>query len=951
MAFRSRVLNPFAVAALFAASLGFFSVFHFEAHGATRPILHRADLQNEIEICQAREQESLSTQSDPLRRSEHATALSLAPIQRATHIAVASGDWSDPSTWADRQVPDLDARVYVPFWVDVNYDVGPGGPGLDWLRVDGKVAFIPDRPTELRVTTIVVAIGGKFEVGSHSAPVASGTQASIVFRPRHSSPDSDDRQDLAGGLISLGIVTINGEEKSPFVLAEPVSVGRQSVQLAAPATGWKVGDRVVIPGVDFGEVTDEEFNIRAISPDGRSIRLNRRITRDHSAPTDSRIPIANLTRNVQFRSESATPLASRGHIMLMHQQTGIQISGASFIDLGRTDARSVHTLPAYDEDGAVKPESIENTIGRYALHFHLRAGAGRDLPPNLVHDSVIWGSPKHGIVNHGGNVVADDNVTYQVNGSHFFAENGSEIGAFRHNLAIRSQGSGETIRSREAAGDLGHGGHGFWSQSSAVELSDNFAFGHAQAAYVIFGYPLRESGSYVLFDSKNLDSGDTERTNGLIPISNPSFTFKRNVAAGVESGFEVWVHKIYSAKNDVSRIDGFTAWNFKNFGIFLPYSKDISIGRVHFENFENKDQCCVGVGIAGNEMTESLSIKDASFTALAIGIQVPSRGRNAIADARFDNLTNIEIPAPTGPGRVIQISDSVMSGSDRRGWHSILMEPFVPPINADLAMLFEDDRVYLKQGNENRELYFAEQADDHVPLVREGPAAMQGLSNRQLRDRFGLSVGGGAISAAAARFDGSNALIGPVLPDPVAYKLHPRAAQLSYVETLEPQYPMASAHFEKTGFAAGRDEWRIIRDADSGREKLVYVDRTPPEFVLTPSLYPLEIHPDDVKYGYRVEGMLYDAVGSRVAMRAFTQDFLNLKESEDGFVHLDFEVHDLSENAQPIHMLLHVTEGAVHRGSDLSYFSQRQHCGDACDARWMLEARQAFATAHGLRDE
>ena len=913
------------VAAFFVAGLGLFSAFHFEAHGATRPILHRADLQKEIEICRAREQESLSTESNPLRRSEHATALSLAPIQKATHIAVASGVWSDPSTWADRQVPDREARVYVPFWVDVNYDVGPGGPGLDWLRVDGKVAFIPDRPTELRVTTIVVAIDGKFEVGSQNAPVASGAQASIVFRPRQSSADSDDKQDLGGGLISLGIVTINGEEKAPFVPAEPLSIGARRVRLAAPATGWKVGDRLLIPGVNFQKVTDEEFSIRSISLDGRAILLNRRITQDHSAPADTRIPIANLTRNVQFRSESAAPLSSRGHIMIMHQQTGIRISGASFIDLGRTDARSVHTIPAYDEDGVVKPDSIANTIGRYALHFHMRAGARRDLPPNLVHDNVILGSPKHGIVNHGGNVVADDNVTYRVTGSHFFAENGSEIGAFRHNLAIRSFGSGEAIRSREAGGDLGHGGHGFWSQSSAVEFSDNFAFGHAQAAYVIFGYPLRENGSYVEFDSNNLDSGDSERTNGPISISNPSFTFKGNVAAGVDSGFEVWVHKIYSAKNDVSKIDGFTAWNFKNFGIFLPYSKDVSIERVHFEN---KGECCVGVGIAGNEMTESVSIKDASFTALVIGIESPSRGRNVIADARFDNLTNIEIPAPTGPGRVIQISNSVMSGSDRGGWRSILMDPFVPPINADLAMLFEDDRIYLKQGDENRELYFAEQADDHVPLVQEGPAAMQGLSNRQLQDQFGLSVGGGAVSAAAARFAGSNALIGPVLPDPVAYQLHPRAKKLSYVETLEPQYPMASTHFEKTSFAAGRDEWQVLKDADTGRGKLVYVDRTPPELVLTPSLYPLQIHPDDVKYGYRVEGMLYDAVGSRVAMRAFTQDFLNLKASEDGFVHLDFAVHDLSENAQPIHMLLRVTKDAVRRESNLSFFSQRQYCGE-----------------------
>jgi hypothetical protein len=946
MALRTRLLNPLAVAGLFVAGLGVFSAVDFEARGATAPILHRADLKNQIEICQAREQASLSTESNSLKRSEHAAALSLVPIEEATHIAVASGAWSEPATWADRQVPGRDARVYVPFWAEVNYDIGPGGPALEWLRVDGKVAFVGDRATELRVTTIVVAIDGKFEVGSQAAPVASGIEASVFFRPR--SSDSDDEQDLGGGLISLGIVTIHGEEKTPFILARPPTVGERRLRLAAPATGWKVGDRVVIPGVEAGKVTDEEFRIKAILPGQRTILLNRKITQIHSAPADTSIPIANLTRNVQFRSESAAPLSARGHIMLMHQQTGIHISGASFIDLGRTDARSVHTVPAYEADGTVKPPSITNTIGRYALHFHLRAGASRDLAPNTVHDSVILGSPKHGIVNHGGNVVADDNVTYQVNGSHFFAENGSEVGAFRHNLAIRSLGSGETIRSREAGGDLGHGGHGFWSQSSAVEMSDNFAFGHAQAGYVIFGYPLRESGKYVLFDSKNLASGDSERTGGPIPISSPSFTFRHNVAAGVDSGLEVWVHGIYSAKNGFSKIDGFTAWNFRAFGIFLPYSKDISIERVRLEYLGG---CCVGFGIAGNEMTEGLSIRDASFKALAIGIRGPSRGRNVIADAHFDTATGIQVEAPSGPGRVIQISDSVMAGSDRAGWRSIVMDPFVPPINADLAMLFEDDRIYLKQDNENRELYFAEQADNRVPLVGEGPAAMQGLSNRQLHDRFGLSVGGGVVSAKAAVLAGSNALLGPALPDPVAYTLHPRAKKLSYVETLEPQYPMASAHFEQTSLASGRDEWRLLVDADSGRGKLIYVDRTPPELVLTPSLYPLEIHPDDVKYGYRVEGMLYDAVGSRVAMRAFTQDFLNLKASDDGFVHLDFEVHDLSENPQPIHMLLRVTEDAVHRGSNLSFFSQRQYCGDACDARWMFQARQAFAAAHGLRDE
>nr|WP_233287381.1 G8 domain-containing protein [Bradyrhizobium oropedii] len=909
--------------------------------------MDRADLRNEIEICQAREDGSLAEERDQSKRTEHANALALAPIGKATHIAVASGNWSDPSIWLDRQVPDRAARVYVPFWVGVNYDAGPGSPALDWLRVDGKVAFAPDRSTDLHAVTIVVAIGGTFEVGSPTAPVASGVQASIIFGPRHPSTSEDDKEDLGGGLVSLGNLAINGELKVPFVLAEPLVVGSRSIKLSAPATGWKIGDRLVIPGVDFSNTSDEEFNIRSISSDARSIVLSGRITKDHSAPAGVQIPIANLTRNVQFRSETASPLSARGHIMMMHQQTGIQISGASFIDLGRTDAKSVHTIPAYDGAGEVKPESIENTIGRYAVHFHMRSGAERDLSPNTVRDSVVWGAPKHGIVNHGGNVVAEDNVTYRVNGSHFFAENGSEIGAFRHNLAIRSLGSGEAIRSREFVGDLGHGGHGFWSQSSAVEMSDNFAFGQAEGAYVIFGYPLRENGSYVLFDSNNLGSGNPERTTGLIPISNPSFTFKRNTAAGVGNGLEVWVHKIYSAGASESIIEGFSVWNFRTYGVFLPYSKNISIQTARIEG---AGVWCGCVGIRGNEMTENIRIKDASTARLAVGIQAPSRGRNSIVNARLDALTGIEIPAPTGPSRVIEIADSTMSGSGQQGWHSISMGPFRPPINADIAMLFEDDRVYLKQGNEARQLYFAEQADDHVPLPDEGPSVLRGLSNQQLHDQFGLSVGGGVVPHAAPVFAGSNALIGSTMPDPITYKLHPRTGTLSYVESLEPQYPMASVHFEEKNLASGQDEWRILKDPDTGREKLVYIDRTPPELVLTPSLYPLEIHPDDIKYGYRVEGMLYDVVGSRVALRAFTQDFLNLSASDDGFVRLDFEVHDLSQNAQPIHLALRVTKDAVRRGSNLSFFSQRQYCGSACDAAWQVKARQAFALAHGLDD-
>ena len=82
------------------------------------------------------------------------------------------------------------------------------------------------------------------------------------------------------------------------------------------------------------------------------------------------------------------------------------------------------------------PGTDANSIGRYAVHFHIRWGATYKQQPFIVRNSAIVGSPKLGVVNHGGYGLVDDNVAYRVRGSQFFTENGSEIGRFKGNLAV-----------------------------------------------------------------------------------------------------------------------------------------------------------------------------------------------------------------------------------------------------------------------------------------------------------------------------------------------------------------------------------------------------------------------------------------------------------------------------------------------------------------------------------
>src|SRR5262249_47368957 len=150
-------------------------------------------------------------------------------------------------------------------------------------------------------------------------------------------------------------------------------------------------------------------------------------------------------------------------------------------------------------NGTVREGTDSNTIGRYALHFHIVSGARLSIAPHVVTDSVVIDSPKYGIVNHGGHVVVENNVSFKVRGAHFVAENGSEIGAFRNNMAVRSEGSTEQPQDRMSLYDLGHGGHGYWLQSTAVEVSDNWASGHAAAGIFVMGMPFREQGKQVFF--------------------------------------------------------------------------------------------------------------------------------------------------------------------------------------------------------------------------------------------------------------------------------------------------------------------------------------------------------------------------------------------------------------------------------------------------------------------
>jgi hypothetical protein len=892
------------------------------------------------------QQARMAHPDDAVKQEEHSAFLRLIPASAATFTALNNGRWQDSNTWREGKAPTDGARVFIPEGITVQVDGELTDRSFEWVRVSGTLRFASNVSTLMSVTTLAVDVTGLLEVGTPDARVDAGQSATIRITPRSGRDRLRDPLDLAGGLLSHGVVRMYGTQKTAYVLPQaPLQKGDQWIALDTPVVGWRVGDRLLIPGVHPYKVQDEVITIAAISAGGKRIRFAKGLSFDHLSPLPGSIPVSNLTRNVKVVSADTRSLAARGHVMFMHQQTGTVIDGVTFESLGRTDTRTAATVPVLDASGILKPGTDYNTIGRYAVHFHVRSGARIDVPPHVVRNSVIIDSPKFGLVNHGAHVLADHNIGYQIAGSHFFAENGSEIGSFIGNVAVRSSGSGERIRARDMTYDFGHGGHGFWSQSAGVEISGNFAFGHAESGFVIFGYPFSEMGRTVFFDGYNIGNPRYADRNGHVLISNVNFRFANNTAAASKAGLEIWNHKIYANHEETSLVDGFRTWGVSNFGVFAPYVKNVVFRNLELYG-DSAYHSAVGFGL--NTMTENLVLENVRVEGFNVGVVLPRRGENALHGAILANGKNIQLATANKPGRHIEMSD--ISFSSKRDWIAsttppplrqrlrdwwyalagdfvarepktaeqidIEMRDRVLPENGDLAMLFESDRLFLADAAGRRQLFFESQLPNTVVLASEGPAALRGLKAEEIFEQFGLAVGRRLAPADAMPVARSNAWGAAATTDAAtatrAVALPPEAEEL---------YPMASKHFVRaTGTVV--DGWELVKG------QVVFVDREAPKFYFLPGLRPFEIHPQDVEYGYRIMGMVADRVGSHITVRAFAKEFHDLTIDPDGFIRISFTVADMAGNKTTEHVALRVTDKAVRRGANINFFVQKEFCGE-----------------------
>jgi hypothetical protein len=316
--------------------------------------------------------------------------------------------WSDPATWPNHKVPAAGDKVTIGRDKDVVLDVSP--PPLDGLSIDGKLSFSDD--ADLELTTEWIMLHGELAIGTEAKPYTH--KATITLTDNIKDEDVMGGMGDRGIMLSGGTLNLHGSTTNSWSkLSATAKAGTTSIQVL-DATGWKVGDEIVLASTDFDPRQAERRTIAAIK--GNTITLDQKLDFMHFGKitfnVDERGEVAMLTRNIKIQaSADAEQSFFGGHIMAM-PSSHMYVEGVELNRMGQ----NMH-------------------LARYPIHWHLVGDAkGQYIKNSAIHDTY-----NRCVTVHGTNfVLVQNNVTYNTVGHCFFLEDGIEHGnRFVKNLAIQ----------------------------------------------------------------------------------------------------------------------------------------------------------------------------------------------------------------------------------------------------------------------------------------------------------------------------------------------------------------------------------------------------------------------------------------------------------------------------------------------------------------------------------
>ena len=603
------------------------------------------------------------------------SALNLVALDQVTHTAVNNGNWNDPETWKDGNVPDQNSKVHIPHGITVSYG-NENTTRHDTVRVDGVLKFATAKSSQLLLDTMVVTHMGELVVGNETNPVRADQSVDIIFSSNTNIASSGDPMKLRRGLISMGKVTIVGAEKLDHVkLKQPALKGDNVLVLDLPSghsqpEGWKIGDRLVLGGTGFkyggsdadnSRFQDEVLEITQIngntirfrnldikSGDDTVLRFHHQLP-DVAESKDLNLYVANTSRNITFQSENGeqTAINRRGHIMFMHNPNVI-VKNSGFIGLGRSDKTKVVDDPMQNVDGSVGTGT--NPRGRYSIHLHHMKSENTLTGQSVIlSGNAVVNNPGWGIVAHSSKATIKDNVVFDVVGSGIVAEGGDEQGWWENNIVIKTTGVShsnvlQTLDDHDRLFDHGFQGEGYWVHGAGqVVLRDNIAISSNEAGITIYGDSLDND------DIRDVETIAVENLpQHLRSIAKPGQDFVDVTDVplrdfnGFESynakvGLKVWGHMsnfdgelelsspdVETAHNQRSTIANFKLWGNRWRGLSVPYSTQVDFkDGIILGNLENPKN----TGVFNNEFSFNNKFENLTVKGFAEGFKVPTNGR------------------------------------------------------------------------------------------------------------------------------------------------------------------------------------------------------------------------------------------------------------------------------------------------------------------------------------
>ena len=351
----------------------------------------------------------MSRQVNALVLALAATVCCLSAGAEAAEAGIKPSRWSDPASWPNGALPAAGDKVTIDSGREVILDISP--PALGGLTLNGTLRFADT--ADLELTTEWIMLHGELQIGTEAKPYKH--KATITLTNTVKGEELMGMGDR-GIMLSGGTLNLHGTQRNTWTqLAVTAAAGSTSIRVGN-ASGWRVGDEIVLASTDFDPRQAERRSIAAIR--GNAITLDRKLDYMHFGKVtfgvDQRGEVGLLTRNIKVQaSEDASESFLGGHIMAM-PTSHMYVEGVELQRMGQN-----------------------LTLARYPIHWHLVGDAsGQYIRNAAIHDTYNRCVTVHGTHN----LRVENNVTYNTVGHCFFMEDGIEHGnQFIRNLAMQTK--------------------------------------------------------------------------------------------------------------------------------------------------------------------------------------------------------------------------------------------------------------------------------------------------------------------------------------------------------------------------------------------------------------------------------------------------------------------------------------------------------------------------------